>query len=274
MLANVTASITQHYVITGGTLTRDRRSSHDSESEAPYRYANFLRGRDGRDGHDGKDGLDGVQGPRGPPGMDGKDGERGEPGIQGSQGPPGPASGGVIYTRWGRTTCPSVEGTQLLYAGKVGGTHYNIQGGAANYLCMPEDPEYLEYNAGVQDASLVVGAEYESGWNGGGPLRPVNEHNIPCAVCYVSARETVVMLPAKTQCPSSWTREYLGYLMTNHRTHRRGMFECMDRNPESIPGSAANVNAVLFYHTEAACNGLPCPPYEPQKELTCVVCTK
>ena len=259
----------------GGALTRDRRSTHDdSESEVPYRYVNFLRGRDGRDGDDGKDGLDGVQGPRGAAGMDGKHGERGDPGIQGPPGPPGQSIGGVVYTRWGRTVCPSVEGTQLLYAGRVGGTHYSIQGGAANYLCMPEDPEYLEYTAAVQEASLVIGAEYESGWNGGGPLRSVNERNIPCVMCYVSTRETVVMLPAKTQCPSSWTLEYLGYLMTNHRLHNRGMFECMDRNPESIPGSAANVNAALFYHTEAGCNGLPCPPYDPQKELACVVCTK
>ena len=188
-------------LFSGGTLTRDRRSTHDdSESEVPYRYVNFLRGRDGRDGDDGKDGLDGVQGPRGAPGMDGKHGERGDPGIQGPPGSPGQSSGGVVYTRWGRTVCPSVEGTQLLYAGRLGGTHHDIKGGAANYLCMPEDPEYLEYTAGVQGTSLVMGAEYEAA---GGPLRSVNKLNIPCAMCYVSARETVVMLPAKTQCPSS-----------------------------------------------------------------------
>ena len=199
---------------------------------------------------------------------------RRDPGIQGPPGPPGTNSGGVVYTRWGRTVCPSVEGTQLLYAGRLGGTLYNIKGGAANYLCMPEDPEYLAYTAGVQGASIVVGAEYETGWNGGGPLRSVNYHNIPCALCYVSARNTVVMLPAKTRCPSNWTLEYNGYLITNHYNHNRGMFECMDRNPESILGSAANLHGVELYHTEAGCNGLPCPPYDPQKELACVVCTK
>ena len=36
----------------------------------------------------------------------------------------------------------------------------------------------------------------------------------------------------------------------------------------------ANVVAVLFYHTEAGCNGLSCPPYDPEKELACAVCTK
>ena len=264
-----------HYLLfSGGTLTRRRSTHDDSESEVPYRYVNFLRGRDGRDGDDGKDGLDGVQGPRGAPGRDGKNGERGDPGIQGPPGSPGQSSGGVVYTRWGRTVCPSVEGTQLLYAGRVGGTYYNIQGGAANYLCMPEDPEYLEYTARVQQNSVVVGAEYETAYGGGGPLQSVENHNIPCAMCYVSARETVVMLPAKTQCPSSWTLEYTGYLTTNHRIHHRGMFECTDKNPEVIPGTAASSSGVEFYHIEAGCNGLPCPPYDPQKELACVVCTK
>ena len=231
-------------------------------------YPKVLMGRDGRDGMQGKDGKDGK---------DGEKGDRGDIGMLGPPGPPGapgPSTGGVVYTRWGRTTCPSTPGTELLYAGRLGGTFHNVQGGAANYLCMPEHPEYFQYTAGVQGASIVVGAEYETGWNGGGPLQSVSHHNIPCALCYVSARETVVMLPAKIQCPSSWTLEYNGYLLTNHYGHRRGMFECMDMNPESVPGSAANVDAVLLYHTEAGCNGLPCPPYDPQKELACAVCTK
>ena len=52
------------------------------------------------------------------------------------------------------------------------------------------------------------------------------------------------------------------------------MYECVDKNPDSVPGSTANTNGALFYHVEASCNGMLCPPYDPQKELTCVVCTK
>ena len=55
--------------------------------------------------------------------------------------------------------------------------------------------------------------------------------------------------------------------------HYRTMYECVDGNPETIPGSAANTNGAVFFHVEANCNGLPCGPYDPQKELTCVVCT-
>ena len=50
--------------------------------------------------------------------------------------------------------------------------------------------------------------------------------------------------------------------------------ECVDKDSESIPGSAANTNGALFYHMEATCNGIPCPPYNPEKELTCAICTK
>ena len=35
-----------------------------------------------------------------------------------------------------------------------------------------------------------------------------------------------------------------------------------------------NNDGGLLYHVEASCNGLPCPPYVAEKELTCAVCTK
>lgn len=85
------------------------------------------------------------------------------------------------------------------------------------------------------------------------------------------------MIPAKMHCPNSWTLEYTGYLMATHHgvNHYRTTFECVDANPDTIPGTAANSpNSAVFYHSEATCNGLPCGPYDPQKELTCVVCTK
>ena len=82
------------------------------------------------------------------------------------------------------------------------------------------------------------------------------------------------MIPAKTQCPSNWTLEYSGYLMSDHYTHHHTMYECVDKNPDSVPGSASNTGGALFYHVEANCNGMLCPPYDPQKELTCAICTK
>ena len=52
------------------------------------------------------------------------------------------------------------------------------------------------------------------------------------------------------------------------------VYECVDRNAESIPGSSSNVNGALFYFVKSTCSGLPCPPYVNNRVITCVVCTK
>ena len=213
-------------------------------------------GRDGRDGRDGEKGM------------------HGDPGPQGVQGPPGPPTGGVTYTRWGRTTCPTIQGTQLLYAGRAGGTHYSHKGGAANHLCMPDNPDHLQYESGVQNRGFVTGVEYD--YASLSPLNSFNHDNVPCAVCYVATRSVSVMIPAKTQCPTQWTLEYVGYLMTQIYTQNgRSMYECVDKDPESVPGSAGNSDPRgRLFLVEPNCNGMLCPPYDDEKELICCVCTR
>ena len=243
------------------------------------------KGPPGPKGDQGDTGLTGPKGNQGSTGQAGPKGDRGDigpSGPKGAQGDPapsgasGPAAGGTVYTRWGKRTCPSGNGTELLYAGRAGGSHYGTQGGASNYLCMPNDPEYGQFTAGVQGWSAVYGAELESL---DGPLRAFHNQNIPCAVCFIPQRETTVMIPAKLTCPTGWTEEYSGYLMCavskSGYVDKRTMFECVDGDPDIIPGLAAETRGdTAFYHNEANCNGLKCPPYDAQKELTCVVCSK
>ncbi len=144
-----------------------------------------LRGRPGRDGLPGRNGLPGEHGPEGPPGI---------------QGPPGPVSAGVTYTRWGRTTCPEAQGTQVVYSGRAAGTHYKHKGGSAEKICLPNNPDYLSGANGVQSNPLH-GAEYEIYPQQ--PIHHLHDHNVPCAVCYVPTRAAILMIPAKTQCPTS-----------------------------------------------------------------------
>jgi len=255
---------------------RQQRSADtgNSVNKSSLPYIEILRGRDGRDGLPGRDGKDGMRGDKGEPGATGLTGQKGDPGATG---PPGPRSGGVVYTRWGKTSCPNVSGTELVYAGRAGGTWFQHKGGAANYLCMPNDPDYLRYQSGVQGYNYVYGVEYQTHDHGPGPLSAVHDHNVPCAVCYASTRVAVTMIPAKTRCPSTWTLEYSGYLMSEGRLwsdHYRTMYECIDKNPDSVPGSASSTDGALLYNVEAHCSGMLCPPYDPQKELTCAVCTK
>ena len=240
--------------ITFLTGSAEHTSLQVSENNGSSVFVELLRGRDGLPGRDG------VQGPPGPPGKDG------------STGPPGPSSGGVTYTRWGKSSCPEVEDTKLVYSGRTGGMQFYEHGGGANHLCMPENPEYsdtLKYNDGEQGVSRLYGSEYQDP-----VLQGTHDHNVPCAVCYVSTRQSVLMIPAKVSCPKNWTMEYYGYLMTEHKYHRRSMFECVDKDLEPIPNSRADTNGALFFHVEADCDsGLPCSPYNNYKELNCVVCT-
>ena len=84
----------------------------------------------------------------------------------------------------------------------------------------------------------------------------------------------MIMVPAKTECPSSWTREYYGYLMTEYHGHHRSSFDCVDVSPDTVPGGAGSTDGALFYYTKASCNGLQCPPYVTNKVVSCAVCTK
>ena len=216
-------------------------------------------------GRDGRDGRDGAKGEKGDTGL---------PGPQGQRGAQGPPTGGTTYIRWGRTTCPSGNGTELLYSGRAGGTHWDHSGGAANYLCMPDDPDHLQYRSGVQGQNYIAGVEY--GYYNMPSLSSFNSHNVPCAVCYVATRSVAVMIPAKTQCPTNWTLEYIGYLMSEYRGYSgRTMYECVDKDPESIPGLNSHSSPLAyFFLVEPYCNGLSCPPYDAEKELTCAVCTQ
>ncbi|CAI8027475.1 Short-chain collagen C4 (Fragment), partial [Geodia barretti] len=92
-------------------------------------------------GSKGDSGDTGQPGPQGPQGGTGDKGDRGDTGLTGHQGQlgaPGPlAMGGAVYVRWGRTVCPSGQGTELVYSGRAGGSHRGNSGGGANHLCMP-----------------------------------------------------------------------------------------------------------------------------------------
>ena len=187
------------------------------------------------------------------------------------EGLPGVTSCGENYIRWGRTTCPRTA--TLVYSGIAAGSWWSATGGGANYLCLPRYPQYTSYAHGIRRVSLY-GAEYQL-WGHSPYPTAIHDDNVPCAVCSVN-RCQKLMIPARTSCPSGWTREYYGYLMTTApgNNHYRTMYECMDREPQTIPGSGANTDGAVFYHVEASCNGIPCPLYSREKELTCVVCTK
>ena len=90
-----------------------------NETNLKELYLQILRGRDGRDGLPERDGQKGGKGDKG---------EKGEKGETGAVGGAGPKSGGVLYTRWGRKSCPSDTGAQLVYEGITGGSNHQHSG--------------------------------------------------------------------------------------------------------------------------------------------------
>ena len=238
-----------------------------------------LKGDKGEKGDRGDMGEKGDKGDNGGMGEKGDKGDNGgEKGDKGDIGPVGPAGlnaksggGGVVYTRWGRKSCPT--GAELVYEGLAAGGYYTHIGGGADHVCLPaEGPQNIMKKPKPPHYSLIYGSEYQD-VNDIFPGK--HDHNVPCAVCYAPSRSTKLMIPARTSCPSSWTMEYKGYLMSSHKDHNKNsLHECVDDNPESIDDSGANNDGALFYFILSTCIDIPCPPYAPNEVVTCVVCTR
>ena len=108
---------------------RDGRDGRDGERGFPgengekgERGTQGEMGQQGQRGEKGDKGAVGLTGPRGPQGQKGEKGESGDRGVPGLPGPTGPrVECGQIYVRWGRTTCPENQATQLVYSGRAEG---------------------------------------------------------------------------------------------------------------------------------------------------------
>ena len=174
----------------------------------------------------------------------------------------------------------------FLFEGYAAGPHYTIAGSGSNYLCLHEHPQWKTYIEGLQTSGKIYGVEYElyernsvfSKSNNGG--NSLEQNPAPCAVCYVGGRSTILMVPARTQCPDGWTMEYAGYLASAHSTstpstggHKRTSYVCWDEEPEVAVGGTSQ-NQALIYPVEVECGSLPCSVYVTGRELTCVVCSK
>lgn len=177
-------------------------------------------------------------------------------------------SGGLVYTRWGRTVCSA--GARLVYSGRVAGPHYDSGGGGSNYICMVNNPQYFS-DRGHGGHSKLYGSEYEFH---NGPRSSYKNHNVPCVVCEVTTRSKYLMLPGRYSCPSSWTREYYGYLIAEGPRNHHVEYICLDRNPQQVPGGVGHQAATDMYPVRATCTGLNCPPFRTDKDVTCAVCSK
>ena len=199
-----------------------------------------------------------------------------------------------MYTIWGRSDCPSNAGTQTLTQGLAATPYHNDEGGASNYMCLPNDPSFLGTVSGIVE-SKVVGVRYATQSE---PLQNVDGQAMPCAVCSTS-QSVQVMIPGRALCPPigppgrTWREEYRGYLMSAGDTdsnnlqkgstdsHFRTKYICVADNAESV--SSGTTSEAAIYHVHVDCSrgaSLECGDYlsgiagyNSDEQVTCVMCT-
>ena len=177
---------------------------------------------------------------------------------------------GSTYIRWGKSKCPANNMTELIYSGFAGGGHYNEKGNAAEYVCLPPDPNFVKTKG--PDHGRMYGAEYDSS---NFFASHSHDEDVPCVLCRSLLASSVIMIPGKNKCYSGWKMEYHGYLASAHHVYPgQTSYACLDINPEYILGGVANHNGKLFNNVVAKCGSLKCPPYINDYPLTCVVCSK
>lgn len=224
-------------------------------------------------------GTAGNMGPKGDPG---------EPGVPGMD-----AFGtNAVYTIWGSTTCPPTMGTVRLTQGLAASPYHYDEGGASNYMCLPNAPSFLK-GAGNNVHSKVVGVKYATANE---PLEEVDGEAMPCAVCSTT-QSVQLMIPGRAVCPDNsrqtWRQEYRGYLMSARDTdsnglpkgdldsHFRTKYICVDSTPEGASSGTAAEAAIYHVHVDCT-NGasLQCGTssqgidgYNTMTQITCVVCT-
>ena len=228
-----------------------------------------VKGDVGATGAKGEKGSFG--GPKGDTGPIGPAGPQGVKGDTGGKGQKGDINSGSTYIRWGRDDCPS--GAVALYSGRAAGTRHDTKGGTSDHLCLPDHPRYGSSH--TESISPLYGVEYER-WPTSSPRAYYD--NMPCVVCYIATRSAMFVQQASYLCPSGWSREYYGYMMSEERNSNRQARStiCVDVNAEAVPGSGTSTNPSLTYLMSVECTNseLPCPPYVDGRILSCAVCTK
>ena len=115
---------------------------------------------------------------------------------------------GVVYTRWGDSTCPS-NSSKTIYSGTLSSS---ISG---SYLCLPNDQ-----NQGTRKNTSSPGNDNNTS------SITLYLSEVPCSVCLSVKQRTLLTVPAKELCPPQWTREYYGYLMAGSSEDKD--YHCVD----------------------------------------------
>ena len=147
-------------------------------------------------------------------------------------------------------------------------------------MCVHETPLVSEFDrtANAQSA-LLYRVEYHTALKGLWKLWELHGKDVPCAVCQTTDSLATLMQPGSEICPSGWSTEYRGYIMSSAAGERRSEFVCVDGQPTHAPGGdnatntyAARMSPVELQHE--AGNEIASNSYSEYAELMCAVCSE
>ena len=111
------------------------------------------------------------------------------------------------------------------------------KGSGYNYLCMHGSPQYeaASFNTAANSVGgRVFRLQYETDATGLWRLWKVHDEDVPCAVCQSTGALATLMQPGNSVCPTGWSTEYTGYLMSAPYNQKRGEYVCVDGDAEAL----------------------------------------
>jgi len=111
-----------------------------------------------------------------------------------------------------------------LLTGYAVGPRETEGGSGSDLLCVPTSPEWRTSGGSAADdrdseRGELVGVMYGRDVYGTFSFEnngnvDIWQHLATCVVCHVTLRSSILMIPAMVQCPTNWTTEYSGVLMS------------------------------------------------------------
>eukprot|EP01048_Picozoa_sp_COSAG05_P017901 COSAG05_NODE_2525_length_2946_cov_2.038637_1_plen_783_part_00 len=191
------------------------------------------------------------------------------------------SNAGPTYVRWGRTTCPSAA--TIMYAGIAAGSDRVDNGGGFNLQCLHGSPEYGNSDNATVNANTakLYRAEYATNAAASGrglwQLWHLHNRDMPCVVCQSTGSLAVYMQPGDPMCPSGWSTEYSGFVMSSPLNTRRSEYVCVDKDAEAATegDNILNTKSAQLSPVEVLReDGDLLESYSSYAELGCSVCSQ
>lgn len=161
----------------------------------------------------------------------------------------------LIYKRWGRKDCP--ETATLVYHGYLvdspSGSHFACHSKGSTHDLNSEQSVALQR---VQNT--------------------IEKNQLPCSACHATLRRSQMMIRGWKVCPSGWTVEYRGYLLSPHKVNaaQRKQVICVDEKAEKDATNSSTGAGATLVRLGRFCKSFPCKKPYRRHLLPCAVCTK